>query len=108
MPFKKGQSGNPQGRPNVAKQRLQNSFIQALMRDWQEHGEQVIQRLRRENPAAYVRAITSVLPKDVSFEGHVSEEKAGFGSLTATQAFIEQVIRESEEAEKEKGDEPKH
>jgi hypothetical protein len=68
----------------------------------------IIRRVREENVVAYFKGIISLLPKDLSLEGHLTDERTGFGSLTATQAFIEQVIRESEEAEKEKGDEPKH
>jgi len=33
---------------------------------WRAHGEEVIQRVREENPAAYFKSILSLVQKDVS------------------------------------------
>lgn len=64
-PWEKGQSGNPKGRPKGARNRLGESFIADLQRDWEENGADVLQRCREEKPADYVRVVASLLPKEV-------------------------------------------
>jgi hypothetical protein len=58
--------------PKVRELRRLTPSSWALARDWETHGEQVIERVREENPAAYFKGMLSLLPKDVSLEGHIS------------------------------------
>jgi hypothetical protein len=62
-PWKRGQSGNPSGRPKGARSKLSEDFIQALYEDWQLHGKAVIERVRTENPVALIKIIASLIPK---------------------------------------------
>lgn len=71
MPFKKGQNGHQGQHVYPAKTKLKNAVVRALLRDFSEHGEKVIARLREENPAAYMRAIISMLPRDMNIEATV-------------------------------------
>lgn len=64
--FKPGVSGNPAGRPKGARSKLSESFVSDLSEIWQRRGKEALERLADEDPAALVRAITSLLPKDVS------------------------------------------
>lgn len=98
MPWQKGHSGNPGGLSKGSRRKLSDAFIRALARDWEAHGEEVIRRVRAENPAAYFKGMLSLLPKDVSLEAQI--EQTPYGSMAATQALIEQVIRESEAQER--------
>lgn len=68
IPWQKGQSGNPGELSKGARRKLSDAFIRALVRDWEAHGEEVIQRVREENPAAYFKGMLSLLPKDLSLE----------------------------------------
>jgi hypothetical protein len=66
--------------------------------------------VREENPVAYFKCMVSLLPKDVSLQGQISETQ-GCLRLPTTDAFFERLIRdmrkkEAQEAEKEGRSEP--
>jgi hypothetical protein len=63
--FKPGQSGNPGGRAIGTRARLNATFLNALADDFDKHGKKAIQNCREENPAAYVKALAGLLPKEV-------------------------------------------
>jgi len=63
--FKPGQSGNPAGRPKGARSKLGQAFIADLLADWEEHGAAALIKTREKDPAAYVRVVASLLPKEI-------------------------------------------
>jgi hypothetical protein len=70
-PWKPGQSGNPAGRPKGARSKLGESFIDALLEDFREHGVQSIRAMRAEKAADYVKVIASILPKEIDLSGEI-------------------------------------
>lgn len=64
-PFVKGTSGNPGGKPKGSKNRLQGDFMRRLADDFERFGIYAIARVRRNDPAAYIRAIASLMPKEL-------------------------------------------
>ena len=67
-PWQPGQSGNPAGRPKGSRNKLAEACINDLYADWQEGGAAAIKKMRDERPHEYVRAVVSILPKEVKIE----------------------------------------
>ena len=52
--------------PTSPRNRLGEEFISALAQDFAKHGAAVIERVRQEKPAGYLKVVASLLPKDVN------------------------------------------
>ncbi len=68
----KGQSGNPQGRPKGSRNRLTDSVLKKIATDFATHGDEVLELVRKEEPAMYLKFIISLLPRELimQFEQH--------------------------------------
>jgi hypothetical protein len=64
-PFKPGESGNPGGKPKASRNRLQGAFLSALADDFDEGGKAAIVAAREKDPVGYIKAIASLMPKQV-------------------------------------------
>ena len=60
-----GQSGNPNGRPKGARNKLGEAFIADLHDAWLEGGSEAIRRCIDEKPAEFIRIIASLIPKEM-------------------------------------------
>src|SRR5450759_3195305 len=67
-PFKPGESGNPDGRPKGARSKLSERFLAELLADFEVHGADAIVKTREADPAAYIRVIASLLPREIKAE----------------------------------------
>lgn len=59
--FKPGHTGRPRGSRNKIGER----FIAAMCADFEEHGQSVIERVREEDPAVYLRVVAGLVPAHV-------------------------------------------
>jgi hypothetical protein len=48
------------------RQRLTADFVAALQADWVEHGREVIQKIRQDNPVKYGELIARLVPMDAN------------------------------------------
>ena len=64
-PFPPGQSGNLAGRPKGSRNRLTDTFLNALTEDFAAHGSGAIAELRRSDVATYLKLIAVLLPKEL-------------------------------------------
>ena len=70
MPFEPGRSGNPVGGPVGSRHRQQvnGEFIAALLRDFRHGGPKAIERVRRTQPAAYLKILALLVPREHKVE----------------------------------------
>jgi hypothetical protein len=64
MAFKKGQSGNPAGKPKGARQKLTEAFLKDLTQVWADKGPDALRVVATEDPATLIRVIASIMPKE--------------------------------------------
>src|SRR5215831_18188036 len=70
MPFERGRSGNPAGGPvgSRHRQQLNGEFIAALLRDFRHGGPKAIAKVRRTQPAAYLKILALLVPREHKVE----------------------------------------
>ena len=62
------ESGNPAGRLRGSRNRLSEAVISALLRDFSKHGEKAIAKVRRTQPAAYLKCLALLVPREHKVE----------------------------------------
>ena len=65
MPFKKGESGNPNGRPKGARDKVTaetRAMFMSIMEGQISHVADELDLLREESPEKYLKALSSLLP----------------------------------------------
>lgn len=85
-PFKKGQSGNPGGKPTAARNKITARFLNDLLEDFEANGKTAIAECREQNPAKYVQVVASLLPKQI--EATQPLEDLEDGELAAAIALL--------------------
>jgi hypothetical protein len=73
--WQRGQSGNPAGRLRGSRNALSEEVICALLRDFRQHGQKAVARVRRMQPAAYLKILALLVPREMKLE-HSSAVKA--------------------------------
>ena len=66
--FKEGNPGGP-GRPPGSRDKLSKAFIDELAASFDEHGAEVIDRIREERPDVYLGTIGKLMPKLMELSG---------------------------------------
>ena len=63
-----GQSGNPAGRTRGSRNKLSEELICALLRDFRQHGQKAVARVRQTQPAAYLKILALLVPREHKVE----------------------------------------
>src|SRR3954469_1147768 len=64
-PFQPGESGNPNGRPKGARQKLTALLLNAIAEDFAAHGMDAIAAVRKRDPACYLKIVSNLVPRDL-------------------------------------------
>jgi hypothetical protein len=102
MPFEPGRSGNPAGGPvgSRHRQQLNGEFIAALLRDFRQGGPKAIERVRRTQPAAYLKILALLMPREHKVEHRNLLKEMTDEELEAAIEFIQKML--ATQAEKAK------
>jgi hypothetical protein len=57
-------SGNPAGRLRGSRNKLSEEVICALLRDFRQHGQKAVARVRQTQPAAYLKILALLVPRE--------------------------------------------
>jgi hypothetical protein len=63
-----GVSGNPAGRLRGSRNALSEEVICALLRDFRQHGQKAIAQVRTRQPAAYLKVLALLVPREHKVE----------------------------------------
>ena len=74
-PFKKGQSGNPAGRPKGARNKLSEMLFADLCELHEERGLAAIKKVIADRPQDYLRAVIRLISKETHAEASPSSIK---------------------------------
>ena len=66
--WQRGVSGNPAGRPRGSRNALSEEVICALLRDFRQHGQKAVAKVRRTQPAAYLKILALLVPREHRLE----------------------------------------
>ena len=70
------QPGQPKtgGRARGVRNRLSHTFLEALQKDFAEHGEEAIRICRIERPSEYVKIVAGLMPKELDITNNTLTE----------------------------------
>jgi hypothetical protein len=63
-----GESGNPNGRPIGARNKLSQDFIDDFHQVWQEEGINALRNAARRSPARFIQVAASLIPQHFTLE----------------------------------------
>src|SRR6266516_999805 len=99
MTFQQGVSGNPHGNRHRTRHLLNQEFMQALLLNFRHQGKKAIEKVARNQPAAYLKILALLVPREMKVE-HSGGVKAMTdeqieAAIEAIQAMLEQRAGES-------------
>ena len=66
--FALGWSGNPGGSLEATRRSFNKDFLLALAADFKKHGAAAIEKVRRHQPAAYMKICALLVPREMQIE----------------------------------------
>ena len=68
MTFQQGVSGNPHGNRHRTRHLLNQEFMQALLLHFRQHGKKAIEKVARNQPAAYLKILALLVPREMKLD----------------------------------------
>jgi hypothetical protein len=90
--FLTGNIGGPGRRPG-SRNKLGEDFIAAVHDDWVQHGAAVLAKVRKSNPAAYLRIVAGIVPQRLPIGGDTDAPPVNLSVLNDNElAFLRRVM----------------
>jgi len=64
----KRRKGNPHGNRHRTRHLLNQEFMQALLMHFRQHGKKAIEKVARNQPAAYLKILALLVPREMKLE----------------------------------------
>jgi hypothetical protein len=84
----------PGGSPEATRRAFNKHFLTDLAQDWQQHGREVLERVRRESPASYLKVCAMLVPKEMKVEHSQSLKNMTDEQLDAAIAAVREMLEE--------------
>ncbi len=77
--FKPGNKAG-KGRRKGSKNKITELYLDILRKDIAEHGEEVLERVRKEQPAVYIKLPAALVPRDldVKYSGDITVQVVNY------------------------------
>src|SRR5262245_57710426 len=96
--FAPGYSGNPGGSLEATRRSLNRDFLLALAADFKKHGAAAIEKVRKQQPAAYMKICALLVPREMKLEHSGGVKTMSDEQLEQAIELIKQMIAERDAA----------
>src|SRR5262249_33449613 len=90
--FAKGVSGNLAGNAQRTRHMFNKEFLEALRAHFKRHGREVIERVARDQPAAYMKICALLVPKELKVEHSQNVSQLTDEQLDAAIEAIQEML----------------
>ena len=98
--FAPGWSGNPGGSLEATRRSFNRDFLLALAADFRRHGPEAIAKVRKQQPAAYLKVCALLVPREMKVEHGNPLKKLTDEELEAMIEYLKASIEAQEQRAK--------
>ena len=92
MTFRQGVSGNPHGNRHRTRHLLNQEFMQAMLLNFRHEGKKAIEKVARNQPAAYLKILALLVPRELKVEQNQSVKSMTDEQLEAAIEYIKAAL----------------
>ena len=90
--FAPGWSGNPGGSLEATRRSFNKDFLLALAADFKKHGAAAIEKVRKQQPAAYMKLCALLVPREMKVEHSNAIKAMSDEQIEAAIEYIEAAL----------------
>jgi hypothetical protein len=92
--FAPGYSGNPGGSLEATRRSFNKDFLLALAADFKKHGAAAIEKVRKQQPAAYMKICALLVPRETKVEHSNAIKSMSDEQIEATIEVIQAMLQQ--------------